>query len=100
MENLEVILPKYKEDNPNSFIIYVGSEKSLDMKVKKHIDSFITLPLYGSKLFNVVSEKLNLNKKLIENSNIKSHKFEGNILIAEDNPNNQKLIFFFLIPLH
>ena len=99
VENLEVVLPKYKKDNPNSFIIYIGYENSLDMKVKKYIDSFITLPIYGSKLFNVVSEKLNLNKKLIENSNIKSHKFEGNILIAEDNPNNQKLIEILLSKL-
>ena len=96
IENLEIVLPKYKEDNPNSSIVYIGSEKSLDMKVKKYIDSFITLPLYGSKLFNVVSEKLNLNKKLIEDSNIKTHKFQGNILIAEDNPNNQKLIEILL----
>ena len=99
IENLDIVLPKFKKDNPNSLIIYIGIEKNLNMQVKEYIDSYISLPLYGSKLFNTVSEKLNLNNKLIKESENEFQDFKGKILIAEDNSNNQKLMEILLSKL-
>ena len=56
----------------------------------------MSLPIYGSKLFNIISENLKINTIVINKASTKSIKFNGNILVAEDNLNNQRLIQILL----
>ncbi len=64
-----------------------------------YINYYIDLPIYGSKIYNIIADNSDINKNVLEESvNSKSIKDEikGDILVAEDNPNNQKLIEILL----
>ena len=96
MNNLETVIKEFKNKNNKSLIIYVGENKNiLDEKTKDLIDHYLELPIYGSKIYNILTEHPNIHSEVIKkSSNIK--KFEGRVLVAEDNPNNQKLIELLL----
>jgi len=95
--NLNSIIEDFKTQNDKSIIIYVGdSEAIIDSNIKKNINHYLELPIYGSKLFNIISENLKLNSIVVNKPIFHTQKFEGKILVAEDNPNNQKLIEILL----
>jgi PAS domain S-box-containing protein len=96
-KNLESVLKEFKQNNEKSFVIFVGDENSVnDVASKKHINHYLGLPIYGSKLFNIISENLKLNSIVIKKASVESVKFNGKVLVAEDNLNNQKLIQILL----
>ena len=55
------------------------------------IDYIIELPIYGSKIYNIVAQNSNLHCSVIDTSK-NDKEFKADVLVAEDNPNNQKLI--------
>ena len=62
------------------------------------MDYFLDVPIYSSKVFNIIAEtKLTVkNIEKIENKIESKEIFNGKILVAEDNPNNQLLIKIIL----
>ena len=95
--NLEFILKEFKQNNEKSVIIFVGDENNIsECTSKNYINHYLDLPIYGSKLFNIISENLKLNSIVINKVSSSNKKFKGKILIAEDNLNNQKLIQILL----
>ena len=96
-KNLESVLKEFKQNNEKSFIVFVGDENNInEYSSKNYINNYLSLPIYGSKLFNIISENLKLNTIVINKASTKSIKFNGNILVAEDNLNNQRLIQILL----
>ena len=85
----------FKEKNKHAKIIFVGNKHNLDKKHLELINLFIDLPLYGSKIFNIINDNTNISKGIV-GSNFDIEKLNGQILVAEDNPNNQKLIEILL----
>ena len=74
---------------------YIGDKYSLNKAVLSYIDYYVDLPIYGSKIYNIIAENSKINRNVLN----KSSNFEnlkGTILVAEDNPNNQKLIEILL----
>lgn len=59
------------------------------------MDYFLDVPIYGSKIFNIIAEAkaIEKNNQILEESN---KKYKGKILVAEDNTNNQLLIEIIL----
>ena len=82
-------------------VVYVGNMDKINNnnKMKPLMDYFLDVPIYGSKVFNIIAES-----KLVENDVQKIEKkieskeehFSGKILVAEDNPNNQLLVKIIL----
>ena len=94
-QNLLITLIKFKEYNPNSKIVYIGEKNSLDKAAYSYVDYYLDLPIYGSKIYNIIADNSTINKNVLN----KSSSFEslkGDVLVAEDNPNNQKLIEILL----
>ncbi len=97
--NLLSTIQKFKMLNSSAKIVFVGDKHTItDYKVMKtYIDYFIDLPIYGSKIFNIISDNTTLELEEepsfsdVEKEN-KCELYEKHILVAEDNPNNQKLI--------
>jgi CheY-like chemotaxis protein len=67
-------------------------------KMKPLMDYFLDVPIYGSKVFNIIAEsKLGEdNTQIIENKIESKESFSGKVLVAEDNLNNQLLIKIIL----
>ncbi|MFA9374354.1 MAG: ATP-binding protein [Poseidonibacter sp.] len=93
-KNLLETLTQFKLLNKSSRIVYVGDKNSIKSnEIGSLIHHFIDLPIYGSKIFNIISDNT-----VIEQSDIKFEVLDKeknskkHILVAEDNPNNQKLI--------
>ncbi|WP_368028677.1 response regulator [Arcobacter sp. s6] len=98
INNLLIKLLEFKEYNINSKIVYVGEKRNLDKTVLTYIDYYIDLPIYGSKIYNIIADNSNINRSILDKSS-KIQDLQGNILVAEDNLNNQKLIEILLSKL-
>ena len=102
-QNVANTIQNFRRLNIDSKIVYVGDRKEIkDLDITSYINDFIDLPIYGSKIFNIISDNNNIddieqeitsNKKVIEN-------YDLDILVAEDNLNNQKLIEILLSQLN
>ena len=81
-------------------VVYVGNMDKInnDNKMKHLMDYFLDVPIYGSKIFNIIAESKLIEKDVqkIENKIQSKENFSGRILVAEDNPNNQLLIKIIL----
>ncbi len=96
MDNLNPIIKEFKKENSDSLIIYIGNSKNIvDTQIKDYINHYIDLPIYGSKIYNIIMDNSNLHKEVLKKST-NVEQFNGKILVAEDNPNNQKLIQILL----
>ena len=96
-EDLEDVLKEFKQNNKESFVVYIGLENDVkNSNLNKYINNYLNLPIYGSKIFNIISENLKLNKIVLKKATSKKVKLNGKILVAEDNVNNQKLIQILL----
>ena len=96
MNNLDNIIEEFKNENNKSLIIYVGDSSNItNNKIKEEINHYLELPIYGSKIYNILVEHTDINKHVIKKSK-NVQKFVGKVLVAEDNPNNQKLIEILL----
>ncbi len=96
-DNLDSVVSKFRQNNPNSMTIYI-KEKGEDEKLLKELyDDILGLPLYGSKIHNFISKKLQL-KEIVKETKYKPipQELDGKVLVAEDNKNNQKLIEILL----
>jgi PAS domain S-box-containing protein len=91
-------LIKFKEYNINSKIVFIGEKDNLDKTVLSYIDYYIDLPIYGSKIYNIIADNSNINMNVLDKSS-KLQSLKGDILVAEDNFNNQKLIEILLSKL-
>ena len=91
-------LIEFKEYNINSKIVYIGEKNLLDKTVLTYIDYYLDLPIYGSKIYNIIADNSHINDNILDKSS-KSQNFKGDILVAEDNLNNQKLIEILLSKL-
>ena len=94
VEDFEKIT-KFKEINVNLIVVYVGDENRLNFKDILIIDYFIDLPIYRTKISNLISDAFSINKPITSSSN-ELKKFDINVLLAEDNINNQKLLCVLL----
>ena len=95
MQDLLIELVEFKKYDFDSKIVYIGDKYSLNKAVLSYIDYYVDLPIYGSKIYNIIAENSKINRNVLN----KSSNFEnlkGTILVAEDNPNNQKLIEILL----
>lgn len=88
-------LNNFKKSNPKVKIIFVGDKHLLDGNSSENIDYFIDLPIYGSKIYNIIADNSTLNFHAIKNSS-STESFNAKVLVAEDNPNNQQLIEILL----
>jgi CheY-like chemotaxis protein len=96
MDNLDLVINEFKKENSDSLIIYIGNSKNIiDRQIKECINHYIDLPIYGSKIYNIIMDNSNLHKEVLKKSS-NMYKFDGKILVVEDNPNNQKLIEILL----
>ncbi len=90
-----VNIERFKTLNQELFIVYAGDENNLNFKDILKIDYFVDLPIYQSKISNLVFDAFNLYNKTSSKST-ESEKLDVNILLAEDNINNQKLMCVLL----
>lgn len=97
-KDLSKKLQTFKIYNQKSKIVYVGDNKNLNDDLSDYINYKIDLPIYGSKIYNIIADNSDINKNVLEKSK-NSEKLKGKILVAEDNPNNQKLISLLLSKL-
>jgi signal transduction histidine kinase/DNA-binding LytR/AlgR family response regulator len=77
-------------------VVYVGQMKKMENNIMKHLmDYYLDVPIYGSKIFNIIAEVKSIEKT---NKNLQSSdvKYIGKILVAEDNTNNQLLMDLIL----
>jgi two-component system, NarL family, sensor histidine kinase BarA len=81
-------------------VVYVGNLEKInnDNKMKHLMDYFLDVPIYGSKIFNIIAESKLIEKdaQKIENKIESKESFSAKVLVAEDNPNNQLLIKIIL----
>ena len=94
-DELASFLPIFTTKNPNGKIVYVGDKSRLSPFTLLMIDYIIELPIYGSKIYNILAQNSNLHCSVIDTSK-NEKEFTANVLVAEDNPNNQKLIEILL----
>ena len=81
----------------NCPVVFVGNVEKINSKnniMKPLMDYYLDLPIYGSKIFNIIAEakSIEIDVKTQDTKN----KYVGNILVAEDNTNNQLLIELIL----
>lgn len=81
-------------------VVYVGSMEKINNnnKMKPLMDYFLDVPIYGSKIFNIIAESKLIEKDVeqdIQETQLNDN-FTGKVLVAEDNPNNQLLIKIIL----
>lgn len=77
-------------------VVFVGNRINIeDNNIIELVDYYIDVPLYGSKIFNIISTACNIDKKELTNEKIQKQ-FIAKILVAEDNENNQRLIQILL----
>ena len=94
-DELASFLQIFTTKNPNGKIVYVGDKTRLSPFTLLMIDYIIELPIYGSKIYNIVAQNSNLHCSVIDTSK-NDKEFKADVLVAEDNPNNQKLIEILL----
>lgn len=83
---------KERKNRFNCPVVFVGNIEKLNNNIMKHLmDYFLDVPIYGSKIFNIIAEAKSIekNNQIIEETN---KKYKGKILVAEDNANNQLLM--------
>lgn len=80
----------------NCPVVYVGNLEKINNNniMKPLMDYYLDLPIYGSKIFNIIAEAKSIETK-VEEQNTKN-RYVGNVLVAEDNTNNQLLIELIL----
>jgi len=88
-------IDRFKSLNQKLFVVYAGDENNLNFKDILKIDYFVDLPIYQSKISNLIFDAFNLYNKTTAQSN-ENEKLDVNILLAEDNINNQKLMCVLL----
>lgn len=80
-------------------VVFVGNKSKIDIypQLLALMDYYLDVPIYGSKIFNIIAQaKVIEENHNIEKSNNEDSKYEGKILVAEDNTNNQLLIKLIL----
>lgn len=94
-DDMERRLGKLEERYPDVPVIFVGDISRLRPAEKIFINEVINEPIYGAKLLKVISRYY---KELrLSNNNIdKPIMFTGDVIVAEDNQLNQKLIDILL----
>ena len=86
---------KRRKNKFNCPVVYVGNIDKMNNNIMKPlIDYFLDVPIYGSKIFNIIAEAKAIEK--IEYKTKENLKYEGKILVAEDNANNQLLMKLIL----
>ena len=86
----------FKKQNPNSKIVFIGEKDFLSQNCLNLIDYHLSLPIYGSKIYNVINHHSKIHSNILKQSTINNKSFNANVLVAEDNTNNQKLIQILL----
>jgi len=90
-----VNIEKFKRFNHKVFTAFVGDENHLNFKDISKIDYFVDLPIYQSKISNLILDAFNMYSHTTSQSD-EGEKLDANILLAEDNINNQKLMCVLL----
>ncbi len=82
----------------NAPVVFVGNQKKLDNneQMKALIDYSIDVPVYSSKIQNILNHIERNKKNLQIDTKVEKNKFDGKVLVAEDNANNQLLIKLLL----
>jgi signal transduction histidine kinase/CheY-like chemotaxis protein len=83
-------LERIKLDYPDIYLIFVGNYMSLTSNERKLFHDKLNEPLYKSKIVNLIYKYS--NEYMTKKKEIKEYKFEGKILVAEDNKTNQRLL--------
>ena len=97
-ENSNIIeeIKIFKKQNPKSKIVFIGEKDFLSQNCLNLIDYHLGLPIYGSKIYNVINHHSKIHSNILKQSSINKKSFNANVLVAEDNTNNQKLIQILL----
>ena len=81
-------------------VVFVGNMDKINKNniMKPLMDHFLDVPIYGSKIFNIIAESKLTDSHIekIEKKIVHKDNFTGKVLVAEDNPNNQLLIKIIL----
>mgnify|MGYP000932949704 FL=1 len=81
-------------------VVYVGNMEKINNNniMKPLVNHFLDVPIFGSKVFNIIAESKLTEKHIekIENKIVHRDTFSAKVLVAEDNPNNQLLIKIIL----
>ena len=80
-------------------VVFVGNRAKLEhnKKMKPLMDYYLDVPIYGSKIFNIIAQAKSIEEKHNPmNDEEEQKRYNGKILVAEDNINNQLLIKLIL----
>lgn len=79
----------------NCPVVFVGNKSKLENNKMTHLmDYYLDVPIYGSKVFNIIAQAKSIEADFEEDK--KQKNYVGDILVAEDNENNQLLIKLIL----
>ena len=86
------------QNSSNIPVVYVGDTSILEnyKNFKEIINFYIDIPLYGSKIFNIITEACHNEEQIKQEKIPTNNQFKANVLVAEDNANNQILIKILL----
>ena len=83
----------------NCPVVFVGNKKKIQNhpKLIDLMDYYLDVPIYGSKIFNIIAQVKSIEESHIPIDQEKSkNKYSWKVLVAEDNTNNQLLIRIIL----
>ena len=83
----------------NCPVVFVGNKTKIQNhpKLIDLMDYYLDVPIYGSKIFNIIAQVKSIEESHIPIDQEKSkNKYSGKVLVAEDNTNNQLLIRIIL----
>jgi signal transduction histidine kinase/DNA-binding response OmpR family regulator len=99
-EKLQDKIVDIRERYSGSPVVYVSGDNESIAGVADFVDHIIDMPIYGSKIFNVLNEVCDISKQDEGINGCSADScFDGRILIAEDNITNQQLIRVILTKL-
>ena len=83
----------------NCPVVFVGNKTKIQNhpKLIALMDYYLDVPIYGSKIFNIIAQVKSIEESHISIDQKKArNKYSGKVLVAEDNTNNQLLIRIIL----
>ena len=83
---------KLLEDHPSLHIFFIESQSESDLVCEHERFTLITQPVTGSILFNAIIPHMHQANKTENKKQEKTERFNGRVLVAEDNETNQILI--------
>ncbi len=92
-ENLSTANLNKLKQRFNCPVVFVGDSSVIGEypEIKSIVEHYLDVPIYGAKVFNLIEKAFHITPQETEIDYLTA-RFNGKILVAEDNENNQKLI--------